>query len=218
MINKKFDYFSIFFLGLFLLDNVSAQDVVKTHAPYIGIIGGYGSTTWDGLVPSSRNQNVAMSMSTPIEVKEGGGVWGFLAGYEFSPYFAIEANYLRYPDAEVAFDALSLFTFNHDGVTKFTSSTESLSIMGKIMLIIPDTKIRAYSGAGIANLHREDMIVDDWRVSPTFGVGFIYPISEHLMGSLSGEYTAGFGESQLNPADTYYPFLYSATVRLAYRF
>ena len=69
-----------------------------------------------------------------------------------------------------------------------------------------------------ANLHREDMIVNEWRVSPTFGVGFIYPITNHIIGELAGNYTAGFGESQLNPVDTYYPFLYSVTARLAYRF
>ena len=62
------------------------------------------------------------------------------------------------------------------------------------------------------------MIVNEWRVSPTFGVGFIYPITNHIIGELAGNYTAGFGESQLNPVDTYYPFLYSVTARLAYRF
>lgn len=218
MTTKKFNRFSIFFFVLFAFGNAAAKDVVKTYAPYVGIIGGYGSTTWDGLVPSSRNKNIAMNMSTPIEVREGGGIWGVLAGYEFGPYFAIEGNYLKYPDANVAFDALSLFAFNNDGITKFTSHTEALSLMGKIMMVIPNTGIRAFSGAGATNLHREDIIIDDWRLSPTFAVGFIYSISEHLMGSLVGDYTAGFGESQLNPADTYYPFLYSVTARLAYRF
>ena len=74
------------------------------------------------------------------------------------------------------------------------------------MLIIPNTQMRFYSSAGAANVHREDMIVDEWRVSPTFGVGFNYHISEHLMGELAGNYTAGFGESQLNPTYTYFPF------------
>lgn len=198
--------------------NAAAQDIKRANLPYLGVIGGYGSTTWDGLVPSTRYQNAAMSMSTPIEVNEGGGVWGLLVGYEFSPYFAIEGYYMKYPDAKVSFDAFSLFAFNNEGATQFTTSTESLNVMGKVMLIIPKTQIRLYSGAGIANLHREDMIVDDWRVSPTFGVGLAYPINQHFMGFLSSDYTAGFGESQLNPADTYYPFLYSVTVRLAYRF
>ncbi len=218
VITKKLDRFSIFLLASFVLGDVFAQDLPNHHLPYIGLIGGYGSTTWDGLVPSNRNQNIAMNMSTPIAVEEGGNVWGVLAGYEFSPHFAVEVNYLKYPDAKVSFDVRnSMFAFDH-GVAEFITKTEYVSMMGKIMLIIPNTKIRAYSGAGAANLHREDMILDDWRVSPIFAVGLIYPFTKHLRGELSGDYTSGFGESQLNPADTYYPFLYSATVRVAYQF
>lgn len=212
---SKFPHF--FFSYLLLANTALAQDL-SHHPLYLGIAGGYGSTTWDGLVPSSNNQNSAMNMSTPIEVREGGGVWGVFAGYGFNPYFAIEAMYLRYPHAEVIFDASSLFAFDHNDITKFNTQTESISLMGKIMMLIPKTKIKAYSGAGVANLHREDMIIDEWRVSPTFGVGLSYPITEHFIGTLAGDYTAGFGESQLNPADTYFPFLYSVTFRLAYHF
>lgn len=205
-------------IALLLFGSTAVNALTKPHGLYFGAIAGYGSTTWDGLVPSSRNQNIAMSMSTPIQVNEGGGVWGALFGYEFSPYFALEANYLKYADAQVLFDPQSLFAFNNNDLTAFTTQTESVSLMGKIMLVIPNTKIRVYSSAGVANLHREDMVVDDWRVSPTFGVGFLYSITDHIMGELAGNYTAGFGESQLNPVDTYYPFLYSVTARLAYRF
>ena len=188
------------------------------HPLYVGALGGFGSTTWRGLVPSENNQNLAMSMSTPVNVGEGGQVWGFLAGYEFSPFFALEANYMHYPNAYINFDSLSLFSFTYEGLTGFSTDTETLSIMGKIMLIIPDTKMRVYSSAGIANVHRQDMIVDDWRLSPSFGVGLNYMISDHLLGEIGGNYTAGFGESQLNPADTYFPFLYSVSLRLAYYF
>ena len=92
VITKKLDRFSIFLLASFVLGDVFAQDLPNHHLPYIGLIGGYGSTTWDGLVPSNRNQNIAMNMSTPIAVEEGGNVWGVLAGYEFSPHFAVEVN------------------------------------------------------------------------------------------------------------------------------
>lgn len=192
--------------------------VPKSTAFYVGLIAGYGSTTWDGLVPSSSNKNLAMSMSTPIEVSEGGKVWGALLGYEFNPFFAIEANYIRYPHGEVSFDSQSLFAFNNNGMTQFSTHTETLSLMGKIMLLIPKTNFRAYSSAGFSNLHREDLIVNEWRANPTFGVGVNYPITHNVMAELAGNYTAGFGESQLNPADTYFPFLYSITARLAYRF
>lgn len=188
------------------------------HPIYIGAIGGFGSTTWAGLVPSQTHQNSAMSMSTPISAQEGGHVWGVLAGYEFSPYFALEGNYMRYPRANIFFDTLSLFSFNYFGLTGFATETETLSLMGKVMLIIPDTKMRVYSSAGASNVHRQDMIVDDWRLSPTFGFGLNYRFTNHFMGELGGNYTAGFGESQLNPTDTYFPFLYSISLRLAYCF
>lgn len=188
------------------------------HPFYLGVVGGTGSTTWEGLVPSQENQNIALSMSTPIHVHEGGNVWGFLTGYEFTPYFALEANYLHYPDATIHFDSMSLFSFKNDGLLEFTTQTEMFSLIGKIMLIIPNSKIRVFSSAGFAEVHRKDMNKNQWRASPTFGVGFNYHLTDHFMGEFGGNYTAGFGESQLNPADSYFPFLYSVSLRLAYCF
>jgi hypothetical protein len=184
---------------------------------YIGALGGFGSTTWFGLVPSQANQNLALSMSTPINAQEGGHIWGVLAGYELTPFFALEGNYINYPQAKIFFDPFSIFSFNNNGATQLATNTETYSLMGKIMLIVPHSEIRVYSSAGVANVHRQDLILDDWRASPSFGVGINVPITEHFMGELAGNYTAGFGESQLNPTDSYFPFLYSVTARLAYR-
>lgn len=188
------------------------------HQAYIGGLAGYGSTTWKGLVPSRENQNIAMSMSTPISAQEGGSTWGVLLGYEFTPYFALEANYVDYPDAAVLFDEFSLFAFDNDGLLSFRTHTEAFSLMAKIMLIIPDTAFRIYSSAGAANMHRNDLVMDDWRLTPSFGAGINYHMSEHLMAEVGGTYVAGFGESQLSPADSYYPFVTSATVRLSFVF
>lgn len=197
--------------------SVSTQPIVS-HPVYIGGMGGYGSTTWQGLVPADENLNLAMSMSTPIAAQEGGGVWGIFAGYEILPYFAVEANYMRYPDAKVLFDPMSLFSFSNHDLTEFTTQTETANIMGKVMFYIPNTQVRVYSSAGVANVHRKDMLLDDWRVTPTFGMGLNYHFAERVMGELAGNYTAGFGESQLNPTESYFPFLYSVTFRLAYCF
>ncbi|MDP3559195.1 MAG: hypothetical protein Q8R79_02420 [Legionellaceae bacterium] len=188
------------------------------HPFYAGALGGYGSTTWEGLVPSDENLNLAMSMSTPIDVREGGGVWGFLAGYELNPYFALEANYVHYPDATVFFDPMSLFSFNQGDKTELLTRTETINLMGKIMMFIPNTEIRAYSSAGVAEVHRNDFLIKQWRLSPTFGVGLNYHFTDYLMGELAGNYTAGFGEAQLNPTDSYFPFLYSVSLRIAYCF
>lgn len=212
----------IFFLISLLAHQIvlaqNAATEMQGHPLYLGFMGGFGSTTWGGLVPSHANQNLAISMSTPLNVREGGSVFGFMAGFEVNPYFAIESNYIRYPRADIYFDTQSLFNFTYNGRTQFNTTTETAGVLAKIMLVIPDTLMRVYSSAGIADIHRQDMIVDDWRLSPTFGLGMNYRISEHLMGELAGNYTAGFGESQLNPTDTYFPFLYSMTLRLAYCF
>ena len=188
------------------------------HPLYLGIAGGYGSTTWEGLVPPKKNQNIAMSLSTPTEVSEGGGAWGFFGGYELNPYFALEAGYMRYPDAQVSFDPISIFSFMNDDLTEFSTHTETVSFMGKIMMFIPKSGVRAYSSFGAAGIHREDVLYDHWHLSPTFGIGLNYNFTPHVMGTLGANYTAGYGEAQLNPTDVYFPFLYSITLQLAYRF
>ena len=188
------------------------------HPAYIGVSGGYGSTTWGGLVPDFENQNLAMSMSTPIQVNEGGGVWGAFAGYEISPFFAFELSYMNYPNAEVTFDKISLFSFDNDDLTQFTTHTETVSLMGKVMLMIPKTQLKVYSSLGIAELHRRDMLTNQWHVSPTFGAGFNYAVTPHVIAELGGSYTAGYGEAQLNPTEVYFPFLYATYLRLGYRF
>ena len=81
--------------------------------------------------PVRANQNLALNMSTPIHVNEGGATWGALAGYEFSPFFALEANYMNYSFADVIFDSLSLFSFNFNGLTRFRTQTETVSLTGK---------------------------------------------------------------------------------------
>lgn len=187
------------------------------HPFYFGGTAGAGSTTWEGLVPTEQNQNGALVMSTPIEVEEGGGVFGSFIGYEVNPYFAVEAAYTHYPSANVRFDQLSLFSFNNNFEEEYTTRTETVSVMGKIMLVIPNTNIRAYSSAGVADLHRKDMLLDDWRLSPTFSLGLNYNFTPRIMGEIGANYTAGFGESALEPCDTYFPFLYSGFIRLAFR-
>jgi len=188
------------------------------HPFYVGVTGGYGSTTWNGLVPTKSKQSDAILLSTPKSVTEGGVVWGIFIGYEFIPYFALEANYTHFPNASVFFDPSSLISFNNDGMTQFNTSTESVALMAKFMVLIPNTSIRAFSSAGAAGVHRQDMFNDCWQLSPTFTVGFNYNFTERIMGEIGVNYTGGYGESELDPSQDYIPFLYSAFLRLAYRF
>ncbi|KTD04290.1 outer membrane beta-barrel protein [Fluoribacter gormanii] len=217
MHNKKSKLFLLSFL--FLSTPCLAETENKPHHPfYVGAIGGFGSTTWKGLVPTKENQNVALMLSTPTSVEEGGSVWGIMAGYEFTRFFAIEVNYTHFPEANVLFDSISLFSFEHDGLENLSSQTETLTLMGKLMVPIPHSQMKIFSGAGVAGVHRKDIVVDDWRPGPAFSVGVNYNFTEHIMGEIAGNFTAGYGESQLNPADTYYPFLYSVAAHLIFRF
>jgi hypothetical protein len=207
----------LLFYTLVCSQEVNSLPVFLNHPFYVGATVGYGSTTWQGLVPTEKNKNEVLSISTPISVTEGGTVWGFFLGYELNPYFALEATYSRYPDATVSFDEFSLFAFDYDGQRDLFTRTETLSAMAKVMLIVPRTVVRVYSSAGVAEVHRWDNMTQSRRLSPSFGVGLNYPLSEHVMGELGANYTAGYGESEINPAKDYVPFLYSGFLRLAYR-
>lgn len=217
---KKYLIFLFTFICMFPLcsqANTQWVDNKYIHPIYAGLTGGYGQTTWGQLV--SDEPNAALSLSTPIHVKEGGFIWGAYAGYEIIPAFAFEASYMHYPDAELEFDPYSIFSFNHDGETELTTHTESVSLIAKIMLLIPHAPgFRAYSFFGAAGVHRNDDIADRWRASPTFGVGFNYVITPRLMVELGTEYVAGYGQSEIEPDEHYVPFLYSGFLRLAYRF
>ncbi len=188
-----------------------------SHAFYVGVNGGYGSTTWIGLVPELENENMVLSMSTPIDVREGGGVWGGFAGVELTPFFALEANYLSYPDATVVFDKDSFFAFENNDQTELNTKTQAISLMAKFMLTLPRTNVRAYSSLGVGGIHRDDEINNIWIAAPSFGVGLNYVFTKHVMGELAGNYMSGYGTSELNPAKDYVPFLYAAYARVAYR-
>jgi hypothetical protein len=208
----------VLFLSLFLTNCAQADSSGSDFSSlYIGLSLGYGSTIWDGLVPAKGNKNPAVLLSTPKEVKEGGAVYGGILGYEFSPNFALELGYFKYPNATIIFDKMSLFNFNHKK-TEFNSHTDYISVMAKLMLPFPNSKVRFFSSLGAASVRREDMLLDERKLSPSFGAGINFPVTDRLQVEIGGVYVAGFGESQLNPSNSYFPFLYSAGIRMAYYF
>jgi hypothetical protein len=207
----------VIFLDFFKLAH--AADTDKFRYPfYVGVAGGYASTTWGALVPSANKSNSAMALSTPVNVNEGGLMGGVFAGYEFIPQFAVELNYTKYPQATLTFSKKSLFSYRNNHSTGFTTNTENVGLVGKFMVIIPCTTIRAFSSVGIAGIHRADVLANEWRPSPTFNVGINYNITPHVMAELAANYTGGAGEAELTPTDDYIPFLYGVYLRLGYRF
>lgn len=187
------------------------------HHFYVGLTSGYGSTTWNQITPSRNNQINAMLLSTPIHAEEGGFTVGALIGYEILPEFALELTYMRFPDATVFFSPLSLFTFDHNGMTQFTTRTDVFILVGKFMVKIPRTKLHVFSSVGPALLHRFDIIENRYRASPAFTAGFNYPLSAHVTAEISFDYVAGYGESELDPVQDYMPFLYAGMFTVTYK-
>lgn len=183
---------------------------------YFGVGGGYGSTTWAQLVPRLENQNFAMKLSAPIEVTEGGGVYNGVIGFEFARTFAIEANYIHFPAVTINFDSSSLFSFLNDGETSFTTETETINLMAKLMVVLPNERIRIFSGVGVAGLHRRDIMINHWLLNPAFNAGINYQLDNHFLIEFHANITAGYGESQLNPTEVYFPFIYATMIRLIY--
>jgi hypothetical protein len=203
--------------GFFTLQSHASIESDKFHNPfYIGLTTGYGSTTWGALLP--KNQNFAMSVSTPTSVSEGGVIWGMIAGYEFVPQFALEGSYTRYPTAQLHFDSMSLFAYDYDGRVDLATHVESAALVAKLMLIVPHTSVRAFSSFGVAAVHRYDAIKNIWRPEPTFNAGFNYNFTDHWMGEVGINYTAGYGQAELDPTKDFVPFLYSVFLHVAYRF
>ena len=86
------------------------------------------------------------------------------------------------------------------------------------MLMVPKTSVRFFSSVGIASVFRQDQINDTYRISPTFGFGANYLLTERVMLEIGANYTAGYGESEINPVLDFVPFLYSIFGKVALRF
>lgn len=191
----------------------------KTKYPwFLGGGVGYGSTLWRGLVPELGNQNMALSMSTPVNVDEGGLLWGFGGGVEVIPQFQFEFFYWKYPNATIYFDEESLFTYENNNATSFSSNTYTLLLDGKFLVPWQDSALKIFATAGLAWLNRDDYVLTNEIISPSFGVGLNYSFTDHWMGEFGFVYTAGNGESELNPAADFMPFLYGIYTRIFYRF
>lgn len=212
MLLKKINL--VLFLWLICCANSYADIQRPPHPFYAGLSYGYGKTTWEYLVPDETN--VALAISTPIRAADGGAAWGAFIGYELISTFALELNYQRFPNADITFDKDSLLVYDY-GVDHFTSKTETVSLLGKFMLFIPNTTARAFASTGIAEVHRADMIYNHWHLGPTFGFGVNKNITERVLAEINGNFTTGNGLSELDPAEHFIPFLWAINFRLAYR-
>ncbi len=189
------------------------------HPFYFGVEGGWGTTDWSHLTVRATNPDdyITLSLSAPTSATDKGPVYGFMTGYEINPHFAMEMNYMRFPNTTVIFDPFSLYAFQ-DGIVEMNSSTYVYNIVGKFMVEMNNTGIRGFANAGASLIHRHDSLVDVGHIGATFGVGLGYVFPARVMLELAFQYYAGYGKVVLKPAINYIPFLYTVHLKLGYRF
>ena len=216
--------FFLFFISLsagsvFSYTKTNMTPIWKTHPFYVGVELGWGCTDWSQLVAQgfSRMETDTLSTSTPIQAGDTGFVYGLMAGYEISTYFAMETNYMRFPNTSVRFDRFSVYASEH-GVTLMDSRTYIYNIVGKFMVPIAHTHWRGFANAGAALTHRGDPLVSAAHIVPTFGVGVNYVFHLRYFLEFAFQYYAGFGKATFRPALDYIPFLYTVHAKIGFRF
>lgn len=194
---------------------------LTTHPFSLGIMTGYGSTTWGNLVgkhdPEATQFTIdALNDVMPIEANEGGAAWGMFLGYEFSPFFGLEGSYIQYPKATVRFKSGGAFSARHGGLNHFSTKTSTLSLLGRVLINIPNTKVRIYSGTGVASLKRKDVLRDDSIITPNFVLGANYRIEPQVLAEIGAYFTVGHAEVTNESVNEFIPFLYSLMLKVAY--
>jgi hypothetical protein len=183
---------------------------------YFGVTFGYGTTTWGYLVPPEGN--VVVDLSLPKDVKESGEEWGMVAGYELLPTFAMEFAYDHYPRAKIMYVDNSFFEYYHNGSTSFYTNTETFSLLGKFMVLIPKNEnFRAFASGGAAVVHRYDYVYNKNQLTAKFAIGGNFGLNENMMMEFGIDYTAGNAVSEDSPENHFIPFLYSVFTRLVFR-
>lgn len=221
MPKKIFQKFGIiFFFILTISANCTAGSddwsaIWQAHPFYFGGAFGWGCTDWSQLVAriSSEEDRATLTLSAPISAGDTGAVYGVMMGYEINPHFAIEANYMRFPNTPITFDEFNLYD-----IQKMDSISYVYNTVGKFMVQVNHTGLRGFANAGGALIHRQDQLVDVGHISPTFGIGLDYVLSKRVMLELAFQYYAGFGKAVLKPVINYIPFLYTVHLKLGFRF
>lgn len=206
---------------LFLLTAVNfcyADTAPDYRGPYVGVLAGIGDTNWDMLEAKDDDS----TDSTPTKAKSRGADWGFLAGYQISRNFALEANYHKYKNANIYFAEFNVY----NGIREMNSSTDAIGLVGKFIAPINNV-VAGFAEVGASYVTRTDILTNKdepgqthriGRISPTFGAGLNVNVSQHILTALEFQYTAGYDQSTETPVYEYIPFIYSVDLHVAYRF
>jgi len=191
----------------------SAEQPVKdTRSLYVGGTLGYGSTDWNQLTCQTCDPDDFLLASVPKSADDSGLAWGFFAGYQINPNFTMELAYTRFARTSVYFVDDNLYD-----LTTLNTNTSSVTLVGKVLVPIMSSGVSGFADAGIAVIHRSDVLTNVSRVEPTFGIGAMYDLSKRILGEIGFQFTPGFGRSEIDPVNDYVPFVYVLYARLAYR-
>ncbi len=183
---------------------------LTAHPFYVGVMTGYGNTDWSQLVA----QDDAATYATPTSATGNGGIIGALVGYQITPYIALEAQYIRYPDSSVTFSPSDFFY--HD-VEHMTSKTNYFALMPKISAPFDHDHYTVFGTLGFADVERSDPLAQTSNIRPTFGFGLSNIELTHWTFSIAFNYTPGTGVAAETTSDYYIPYIYSGQLIVAYR-
>lgn len=199
-------------------NKIDMHKLFPSKTVYIGINVGGGATTWKYLVDKYDPPPNPISATTPSHVDEGGAAWGIVFGFDVSSNFAIEFQYVEFPDSKITFDDFGKVTYMLQSNT-ITSHTEAYSLSGKFYLPVGvNTHLRAFSAVGAGLVKRDDIINEVSCVTPYMSAGLSYNFTRHLISEVGFQYFTGFGASEVLPVQDFVPFAWDAYFRLAYQF
>ena len=208
---------------------------------YFGGSLGYGNTNWSEITttPYEYPSNNEVAYSAPISATSGVFASGAFMGYQFSPHFMVEADYTHFDTTQVGFQTTADYgggytnTFdNYYGISSLNTETNAYSLLGKILVPFGSTKVYVYADAGVTYVQRVDESVvwdpqittttpfqlqDIGHFGPSFGFGLAYNITQHIFSEAAFQYTTGYGQANLLPAEDYIPFIYTLMFNLGIR-
>ena len=182
---------------------------VIAHPFYVGIITGYGNTNWNRLVAEDSLSGTA----TPSQADGQGALIGGLVGYDFNQYLGVEAQFIRFPNADLNFSTPNIY----NDMTHMTSMTNYAGMMFKASAPFDNNTFAGFGEIGYAVEMVSDVLANRHDFRPTFGLGMSYFWLPHWTVTAAFNYTPGTGVASEQTSGEYIPYLYSGQLILAYR-
>jgi Outer membrane protein beta-barrel domain len=187
------------------------EPTFSQHFFYVGGMTGYANVDWSSVVASDTL--TTLNGSNPNSADGTGVLFGADAGYQFSPHFAIEAEYIKLPNTQL------IFLGNmYNGQVSVTSHMYFGAVTLKVIAPLPSSKFSLFADAGPAYQYRVDSIASIGTWAPTFGSGLLYRINGHWQAEGAFQYAPGTGKSISDPMTAYIPEIYAGTFKIDYIF